>query len=46
MSQETINQEDVECTLMVGYEYIRGILAYIRVAFYLYRKQQDITKKD
>ena len=31
VSQETINQEDVEGTLMIGYEYVGSIFPYIRV---------------
>jgi hypothetical protein len=43
VSQETINQEDVESSLMVGNEYIRSVFLYIRIALYLYRQEQGIT---
>jgi hypothetical protein len=43
VSQETINQEDVKSTLMVGYEYIRSVFLDIRVTLYLDWQEQGIT---
>jgi hypothetical protein len=44
VSQETINQEDVKSTLMVGYEYIRSVFLDIWVTLYLYWKEEGITE--
>jgi hypothetical protein len=44
MSQESIDQEDIECTLVVSHEYIRGIFLDIGVTLYLHRKEEGITE--
>jgi hypothetical protein len=44
MSQESINQEDIECALVVGYEYIRGVFLDIRITLHLHGQEQCVAE--
>ena len=46
VSQESVYQEDVEGSLVIGHEHIRGVFAYVRVTLHSYGEQKHVAEED